>query len=103
MSPFQPQYCYCSLRDGVEHTVRNRSDWNRHVRQKRDDILDQEDTGVLPVTSGNLEPLCRSQILESCSQTGTQFWDLGVRFFLEGGVDPPSQILDLYSFFSDSV
>ena len=42
MPPFQPQYCHCSLRDGVEHTVRNRSDWNQHVRQKRNNILDQE-------------------------------------------------------------
>jgi len=66
MPPFQPQHCDCSLRDGVAHVVRNRSDWNRHVHQKRNDIQDQEETAQrqrqLPPP---VEPLPSSPVLSS--------------------------------------
>jgi hypothetical protein len=54
---FHPKYCDFSLRDGVDHTVRNQSDWNRHLRQKRLDLTDRIAPSVAvdsPLSSANV-------------------------------------------------
>jgi hypothetical protein len=41
MPTFTARKCSCTLRDGVEHWVKNRTDWTRHIRQ-----LQLDATGV---------------------------------------------------------